>query len=46
MKVPCIGCERKTKYIGIECLNSICNICNRKESHPMSKVQKKKKLKL
>ena len=27
MDVPCIGCERKTKYICIECLNSICNIC-------------------
>ena len=28
MDVPCIGCERKTKYICIECLNSICNICS------------------
>ena len=27
MEAPCIACERKTKYIGIECLNSICNIC-------------------
>ena len=27
MEAPCIACERKTKYIGTECLNSICNIC-------------------
>ena len=26
MEAPFIACERKKKYIGIECLNSICNI--------------------